>query len=44
MDLGLSVGVKAVCPREGPMRKDLKGDDSVIAGCGIGRGRESMCQ
>ena len=28
----------------GPVRKDLKGDNSVIAGCGIGRERESMCQ
>ena len=30
--------------RRGPMRKALKGDDNVIAGCGIGKGRESMCQ
>ena len=32
-----SVWVQATCRRRGPMRKDLKGDDSVIAGCGIGR-------
>ena len=26
------------------MRKDLKSDDSVIAGCGIGRRRKLMYQ
>ena len=31
--------VKAVRPRGGPLRKGLKGDDSVIAGCDICRGR-----